>query len=206
MSIVQKLAFIATNNHKIYDAGFTAANDLCAQKHFCTTATGNGEETISFHIPFRPDSLLVFVSEVGMYGKLGNNAFVSMFQADLAGFGLVAGRLMVFHSTSEKGATFTTTSIYQRYNQADDGTVTLQNLLASSTPGNAKFIEGAEYVIVAVKYATKPDKERITEYVRSLSSAGGSVTLNKAKVNAAFTDAEWAALIAEKPNWTFSFI
>jgi hypothetical protein len=34
----------------------------------------------------------------------------------------------------------------------------------------------------------------------------GSVTLNQAKVNAAFTDEEWAALIAEKPNWTFTFI
>lgn len=56
-----------------------------------------------------------------------------------------------------------------------------------------------------MKYTDKTDKERIAEMVNGLTGSG-SLTLNKNKVNAAFTTEEWNALIATKPDWTFAFI
>ena len=64
---------------------------------------------------------------------------------------------------------------------------------------------GVPYTMIAVKYVQQTDKERIADFVGRLTGSG-SVTLNKAKVNASFTDSQWAALIATKPNWTFSWI
>lgn len=208
MSITEKLTTIAENQQKVYDAGFASAEAICSQKHYVTTVTGNGMTSIGFHVPFRPDALLVFVSEVGMYGNTAmDSGFLAMAQFDPAGFGMIGGRYTCFFSSGEKLTLVTTTSMLSRYSRSDDGTVTLGNLLFNNGSATvpAAFIDGAEYVIVAVKYAEKSDKERITEYIHSLSDSG-STTLNRAKVSAAFTDDEWAALIAEKPDWTFSFI
>ena len=208
MSIAEKLTAVAENQQKVYDAGFAAAEALCGQKHYVTTVTGNGTTSLSFHVPFTPDSLLVFVSEVGMYAKLdAKTMFFEMGQFDLAGFGMIGGMYKVFYNNKENNLSVTTTSMLTRYAQDAEGIVTLQNLIINSisTTVPATFIDGAEYVVVAAKYTEKSDKERITEYVRSLTGSG-STTLNQAKVNAAFTDDEWAALIAEKPDWTFGFI
>ena len=51
-------------------------------------------------------------------------------------------------------------------------------------------------------------KSSITNIVNVLSPTvtGEIVTFNKAAKEAAFTDDEWAALIATKPNWTFSLV
>lgn len=40
----------------------------------------------------------------------------------------------------------------------------------------------------------------------STTTSGLSITLSKAAVNAAFTDAEWAALVAIRNNWTINLI
>ena len=40
----------------------------------------------------------------------------------------------------------------------------------------------------------------------SATATGCAATFNKAAKEAAFTDDEWAALIANKPNWTFSLV
>ncbi len=51
-------------------------------------------------------------------------------------------------------------------------------------------------------------KNSITNIVNVLSPTvtGQTVTFNKAAKEAAFTNDEWAALIATKPNWTFSLV
>lgn len=209
MSIAEKLATLAQNMPLVYAAGKAE----CAQKHHVITVAGNGTDKISFHVPFKPDVLLVFVSEAGMYGKYDvNNTAVHSIYLDLAGFGMIGGKLELYYNKATKGLNMTTVSILTRFSQVADGLVTLQNVTDKSFTNSAGaqlpgiFAEGKDYVVVAAKYTDKTDKERITEYVLGLSDTGGSVTLNGAKKTAAFTDDEWNTLIAQKPGWTFSFI
>lgn len=51
-------------------------------------------------------------------------------------------------------------------------------------------------------------RESITNIIEHLSDSvtGQTVTFKKSAKEAAFTDDEWAELIAPKPNWTFSLI
>ena len=51
-------------------------------------------------------------------------------------------------------------------------------------------------------------KESITSVINALSASasGKTVTFNKSAKETAFTDSEWAELIATKSNWTFSLV
>lgn len=57
-----------------------------------------------------------------------------------------------------------------------------------------------------VQWATKLKKASIISIINALSTTttGLSITLSKTAVNNAFTDEEWATLIATKSNWTIS--
>lgn len=190
---------LAAGVSQVYDAGVAAENARCAEKHFATTVLGNGETSISFRLPFAPDYLAIFCSDSDIWTKADPTVYGATF--DLAAFGLIAGIMFVSNSSGFANNAMSTESYKTRYSRAEDGTVTIGNL--GATVG--KFKTGRPYMVCAVKYLEQSDKERITEYVRSLTGSG-SVTLNKAKVNAAFTDAEWAVLIAEKPGYTFNFV
>lgn len=190
---------MAAGVSQVYEAGESAERAKCVAKHFVTTILGNGETSISFRVPFKPDFMTVICSDSDVFSNANNIIYAVML--DISTFGFIAGTEYVSASGGMKGQQMTSTSIYKRYSQASDGTVTLQNI--GSTVG--KFFSGRSYTVVAVRYVEKSDKERITEYIRSLGDSG-STTLNQAKVEAAFTDEEWAALIAEKPGWTFSFV
>ena len=183
-----------------YDQGEMDGHARCTEKHFATTVLGNGETSISFQIPFEPDCLLINCGDSDLFGA--STAMVASVYLDLASFGMIGGVGQVGTTGGFKNQAMTTTSIYNRYSRAEDGTVTLGNINSSTV---SVFKANRPYVVFAVKYVEQTDKERITEYVRSLGDSG-SVTLNQAKVSAAFSDEEWAALIAEKPGWTFSFI
>lgn len=58
------------------------------------------------------------------------------------------------------------------------------------------------------QWSTKLNKESIQKIIGILSTttSGLTITLSKTAVNNAFTDAEWATLIATKPNWTISLV
>jgi hypothetical protein len=67
-------------------------------------------------------------------------------------------------------------------------------------------ITGTLGASVNLRWSTELTKESI-EYIYdalSASASGKTCTLNKAAVNAAFTDEEWKALTDAKPNWTFT--
>lgn len=182
-------------------AVYAAAGAACAAKHFTAAVPGSGEQRLQFSLPFAPDYLAVLCSDGGdLYGNGGNLVYSVYF--DFAAFGLLGGVSQVTDSSGLHNIAMTTESIHNRYSRADDGTVTIENV-GEGTIG--VFGEGRDYLICAVKYDRASDKDRITGYVRSLTGSG-SATMNRAKVEAAFTEEEWAALTAEKPGWTFSFI
>ena len=57
-------------------------------------------------------------------------------------------------------------------------------------------------------WSTKLTADSIRSLINALSAetTGLTVTLSQAAREAAFTDEEWAALIATKPNWTISLV
>lgn len=59
-----------------------------------------------------------------------------------------------------------------------------------------------------LQWSTKLDKDSLTSIINALSmtTSGLTVTLSKTAVNTAFTDTEWATLIATKPNWTINLV
>ena len=201
MTIAEKLTTVAENQQRVYDAGKAKAEGQCALKHFTAEFYGNGGNSHTINIPFEPDVITVF----GYAPTLltGTNQ-VFIFTADLRAFG-IAGGYAVIHSTGTAmlSVMFTTKSISSRYSRADNGDITLSNI-STGDGEKGSFASDIKYTIVAEKYTDKTDKELITEFINGLNSSGtGTLTLSKTKVNAAFTDAEWNTLIANKPSWTF---
>ena len=76
----------------------------------------------------------------------------------------------------------------------------------------AYALEDIEFVPETIKisidfyWCTKLSKASIESIINGLSAdtSGLTVTISKTAVNNAFTDEEWATLIATKPNWTIS--
>ena len=205
MSIADKLTTIADNQQRVYDAGKTFAENQCALKHFTADFYGNDQYSYTINIPFEPDMIIVYgFDPMLLVGQ--NQAF--FFAADLRAFGL-AGGYNVVHTTGQNvyPQMNTSKSVLTRYSRDNDGNVTLTNMTAPVGTETVKglFSSTLKYTIIAYKYTDKTDQELMTEFISSLSdSESGSLTFNKDKVNAAFTDAEWNALIATKPKWTFT--
>lgn len=82
-------------------------------------------------------------------------------------------------------------------------TSTFQNC-TNLTSLNVTGVIGKNYF--DVHWSTKLDKDSITSIINALSpnKTGLTVTLSQAAKDAAFTDAEWTALIATKSNWTIA--
>ena len=90
----------------------------------------------------------------------------------------------------------------QRMVSYADGVLTFT--MVESVP--VRFDANTDYIVLASKTETRTDKEILTDFVSGLADAGGTVTLSQEAINAAVTDDEWAALLATKPNWTFTLI
>ena len=195
------LTGVANSYIKGKQAGLDEGAAICATKHFVCNFKGSGTGSVSFYVPFEPDALCI----TGFDPTFSKKPYaLGSFVADLRAFGQAAGNTAYGNASSGAmtNAAFTTTSVLNRYSRTEDGTVTIQNISSSVA---VVFDASYTYTAVAVKYAEQTDKERITDFVNGLTGSG-TVTLNQAKVSAAFTDDEWAALITTKPNWTFNWI
>lgn len=183
-----------------YDQGVEDGTALCTCQHFTVNFVGTGTSSASFYVPFEPDALFI----IGFDPTFNKKPYaLGSFIADLRAFGQVAGNAAYDQASGTMAnVAFTTASVLNRYSQTEDGVVTIQNISNSTTiVFDACYI----YTAIAVKYTDQTDKERIGTFVSRLTGSG-AVALNEAKVTAAFTDNEWATLVATKPNWTFSWI
>ena len=180
-----------------------ASTENCSARHFVTEFYGNGQRAYTLNIPFEPDMIVLLGLDPMVF--VGSSS-IAICAIDLRPIGMAAG---VFY-LQDTGMTFygtlmTSQSYKTRYSRAANGDVTLQGLTSSSPVVNGVFNKNIKYKLAAVKYTDKTDKELITDFVNGLpSDYSGSVTMNKEKVDASFTSAEWSALIATKPNWTFA--
>ena len=91
------------------------------------------------------------------------------------------------------------TNVNTVFNRTFDGCTSLKNI---------KIEEGAE-IGNNVSFANSPlSRESIISIINALSInvTGKTLTLKTTAKTSAFTDSEWATLIATKPNWTISLV
>lgn len=207
MSIADKLTAINENVPKVYDAGKMEAEAVCQAKHYVTVLPGSGETSMSFHVPIEPDLLVVIGFDPTAW--VGASSSAMAFIYDLKSMGFLVGATIASAGTGGSPRA-TVTAMRQvdaeaKYARSEGGTVTLQKMSGSVSGESATFPQNVLYSITAVKYTDKTDKERITEMVNGLTGTG-TISIRAAMVNEAFTDAEWNALIATKPGWTFKLV
>ena len=179
--------------------GITEGAEICAAKHFTYNFVGDGSGSVSFPVPFEPDAVEI----IGMdpiFASRTNSLL--LFVCDRRSLGQLSG--FVQYARGNGGITNAALSYSALSSRCywPDGVLTVKDVAGSTA---VTFGTGCAYTAIAVKYTEQTDKERITEFVNGLTGSG-TASLQKAKVEAAFTDDEWAALIATKPNWTFTLV
>ena len=176
-------------------AGEAAATAACAGKHFVGVVHGGGTKSLSVQMPFDPDALTVMAADMRTVG--GQVVFFNFLPRSVSHYiGLYCYTGAGSTSISSFGS-LTRAKLDQAVYA--DGVFTLS--LADSVA--AAFDADTDYIVLASKTETRTNKEILTDFVAGLADTGGSVTVSQAAVNAAVTDAEWATLIATKPNRTF---
>ena len=188
----EKLTKIAENSAELYNR--------CHLRHFSTVMTGDGSESLQFKLPFTPDAIQVICNDPRI---LFQSYTVSFLNLDLSGLGYIAAVANSAHNGNLLNFAMTTVSVHNRVQEAEDGTVTISNILDLAGSENpCVFGKDLTYVVIATRYTDKTYRQRYEEFVESLTGTG-TAHVCKYKIEDAFTAEEWTALKATRPGWTF---
>ena len=172
----------------------------CQAKHFVGTAMGDGTNSISFEVPFKPDTYLITAINplattisIAWYIITGetnncqeNIGVLRAVNDNATGFagGSITNTLQLKNVTYKNGV-FNYTEREYRYN----------------------FGKNITYTLIAFKTGITP-KEYTIKQINELpdTSTGKVLQYNRTRINENFTTEEWESLIATKPNWTFSLV
>lgn len=179
------LVTIADNVPKVYEAGVVSAAEECAMEHYSTIAYADADG-VTIEFPFTPDVVCIicfdprFVDKAGTFGYIyepwGIGQYIG-FRARTAGLAVLSiSTIGTYLTISENKYTF----------KAD-----------ASYPWRTEFA----YSVVACRFPNRDDNARVREFFTTVA-ANSKVTLRKEIVEAAFTDDEWNALLAEYPSVT----
>lgn len=180
----QKLEQILTNCNRMYRK--------LKDQHYKATILGNGTERLELDLPFEPDLLQVICTDPRI---MFQNGAVMFFNADFSGIGLAAAVSSVLRDGGLYSFAMTTSTVGSRL----DGS-TLTNIKDGSK--DCIFPQGFPYQVVATKMDARTLAQRFTAFVESLTGSG-TAQICKSKVSEAFTDEQWAALKATRPDWIF---
>ena len=186
---------------EVFAAGESAEAEKVAARQFVTALCGNDENTISIPIPFKPD--LILISSFDAYSRKS----ASTYNAMMYDFRAAARSPVAFILYTNSKATASTTTVSN--SNAKNLFTYAGGIFTFTAPSSteyqlAKWRSELLYAVSAFKYTDKSDKELISEQISRLPDSGGTVEFASAAISAAFTDDEWASLIATKPNWTFT--
>ena len=194
MNIAEQLLTVANNTPLVFEAG--------EKKHTMRYATalvvGDGTNIVTFACSFEPDC--IFVTPHGADAMSADNAIMQMV-FDRRSFARHGGMYRAKKDASNTQGTMASAS-GRTYFAWADGICTVE--VPSSL--NAPYITGTQYICSAVKYTDKSDRELLEEEIALLAETGASIQYSKKRINDTVTEAEWQALIAQKPNRTFTLI
>jgi len=173
----------------VYAAGEAAANAACAAEHYTTVVCAD-VEGVTVELPFAPDVVYVmcfdprFVSKAGTIGWIyepwGFGQYIA-FRVRTAGIAVLStATIKNFLTVSGNRYTFKADTTY---------------------PWRTEFA----YTVMACRFPDRDDAARIRAFFESIISET-SVTLQKEKVDAAFTEEEWEELLAAYPSITVALI
>ena len=192
MTIAEQVTRLKTD----FDEVRASALNECASRHYVMEFTGDNSGQVTFQCPFEPDAVAVIGFDPFAYSTSG---FFTCLVVDRRSFGRRAGALFASPSS---GILTTPKGVLNCFQKIGDGEYKLHGFYGGS--GEIIFDARVKYQLVASKYTDKTDKERIIEFVEGLPDGGtDSITMYADKVNANFTEDEWATLIAKKPSYTF---
>ena len=189
---------------EVYENGRAAEQAVCAAEHFRTSLFGSGKQVLTMEIPFYPDVLTICAISPYLEAS-GNSARV--FVADTRSSGKRTAFLMHLSSAKADGAKMYSDTISGLLGYAD-GKLTV-DIAGFSNVGT--WNTNTRYSVSAVRFPNETAKVLIEEQIALLPDAvpsgnTGAMQYNSTKINKLFTAEEWEALIATKPNWTFSMI
>lgn len=187
-----------------------------ASKYFSQVVKGTGTDSLTFYVPFEPDTICVSCHDPDLRAVKG---IVTIIQIEPCAFGKIAGSYCLSNgplsSTGTGLGSYVTGlnplgSISDRYTRDENGYVTLRNFVTTtSNPISGFFGENVDYIVTAVKVVEKTLKERITEAINRLPSNPAqkySIDISKAKKELAFPDnTEWNNLLAKAPANQYTF-
>ena len=198
MSVSEKLTAVAENVAKVYAAGEVKSDARHSLLYKTEFAAGNGGTEMVFDCPFEPDAFCLT-----SWSPLANDVIsVHICVGDYRTFGKFGGMIKARVSSGDTYSRISAATL-RNYYAYSDGSMKF-------TVPNTTLYEGVcfdtqlMYSFAAVKYTDKSDYELLSEDIALLNDVGGSVTYSQARVNATVTEEEWLALIATKPNWTFT--
>ena len=199
MTIAEKLTAIAENVPNVYDAGKKAEYDA-----FWDGFQDKGTRTqypYAFYVwgadYFKPKYPIIFGTNVSSQDTFSYSAITDVpvdiiFQEDFR-FNSAFYWCTALHTIKKIIINESNAIDYYTF----DGCRSLVNIRFEGTIGDS------------INFASCPlSKESIESVFAALSStaSGKTLTLNKTAKEKAFTDSEWAELIATKSNWTFSLV
>lgn len=194
MSIGDKLLKVASNVTRVFAAG----ESKHLLRYFTDIKVGDSTNTMSFDMPFEPDAVLVVAH--GADAVTTYNAVRQMF-ADFRSFWKSRGIYIVRQNGTFKFGNISSATL-NNYFRIADGVCTVEVPAALGVP----YANGAQYIVVAVKYTDKSDKELLEEEIALLADTGSTIEYSNARVLEAVTEEEWQTLIATKPNRTFTLV
>lgn len=189
--------------------GASEEKAACESKHFITTFIGCGENNFSIEVPFDPDIVCVVC-----HSPQSNN--VKNEWMDLRFDRRNAGQYLGYFMYARSDGSRTNTRV--GYATAKDIVYYENGRLYFAAP-NATLQALAwgtdlRYVLTALKYTNKTDKELVAEEIAILPETGSALAYSLERINKIFetadgandgsTSEEWKALVATKPNRTFT--
>ena len=189
---------------EVYEAGRVAEHAVCEAVHFHDSFFGNGGKVLTANIPFLPDVLAIYA--ISPYMEAQGNA-VRAFVMDSRACGKRSAILVHVNANKADGAKISSDAISGFLSYAD-GVLTVD---ISGYGITGVWSEDIRYALSAVRFADETVRGLVEEQIRLLpdtvpSGNSGTMTYNQERIDALFTQEEWAALLATKPNWTFSMI
>lgn len=181
----------------VYEAG---KQEILAEQ-FKTSFWGTGTFDFAIKMPFEPDVFCIF--SPSDYLNFAPNSLRSI-TVDMKSVYRHMGVLARVTSAGAASNSSLTTANFINSFVYEDGVFRFRT--TSSALLDSKWQANTLYCMTAAKY-NRDIKAVVAEEVRRLpDDSGGTMSYTRSRVMEYFTEAEWAELIATKPNWTFSML
>ena len=166
---------------------------------FATTVYGEDNRELQVSIPFQPDAICVYSPDA--YANAKSNTYRG-FMAELRTAGGYMGHVSYRKADGTAGSSALGVGLGLSAFQYRDGV--FRFVLPEGSIPTVLWRSNVRYTVWAAHFPSQQLKALIEEQIAHLpTEESGTLTFNADRINECFTDAEWEALIATRPGWSF---